>query len=306
MKPRIAVVGSMNMDIVVTMLRMPQVGETVQGSAIHYVPGGKGANQSAAAARLGADVRMIGAVGTDPFGQKLTANLQAFNIDHKGIEALDDVQTGTAVILHAQEDNCIVVTPGANSRCTPDLVRRHRAIIEQADLLLVQLEIPLESVLEALRIARGAGVMTILNPAPAVSLPFELLSLVDILTPNETEFALLSNEPVARTDEMLKKQLAAWRSRFEGKVIVTRGRKGSSYLDDAGEMRTAAALEVAVADTTGAGDAFNGALGYGLASGCALGDAVDFGARAASRSVMGFGAQGALPTLAEVEATYGS
>lgn len=300
-KPKIAVVGSLNMDIVVTMDRMPRVGETVQGKSVHYAPGGKGANQAAAAARLGAEVKIIGAVGRDAFGERLTGSLQAFGADTRRVEMLEDAETGTATIFHTAEDNCIAVVPGANHRCGPEMVRRCRGDIEQADLLLVQLEVPLETVREALAIARGAGVRTVLNPAPAVALPMDLLSLVDVLTPNETEFALISQSPAPASEEELGRQMEAFQSQYGGRIIVTRGSAGSSYLEE-GRLCTAPSLKVRVADTTGAGDAFNGALSYGLAAGYSFRQAVEFGCRAASLSVTKFGAQGGLPTLAEVEA----
>ncbi|AEI40329.1 ribokinase [Paenibacillus mucilaginosus KNP414] len=303
MKPKIAVVGSLNMDIVVSMARMPLVGETVQGSAVHYIPGGKGANQAAGAARLGAEVKMIGSVGSDIFGTQLVDSLRAFGVDTEAIDMLPGVETGTATILHTREDNCIVVVPGANAHCSADAVRHHHALIEQADLLLVQLEVPLDTVREALSIARSAGVRTILNPAPAVPLPADILSLADILTPNETELALLSNQPVAETDQALMEQLAYWRELHEGRVVVTRGAIGSSYLE-AGVLQTVKPLKVKVADTTGAGDAFNGALGYCIAAGLPFRTAVDFACRTASLSVTKFGAQGGLPTWSEVDSTY--
>ncbi|WP_438445379.1 ribokinase [Gorillibacterium sp. sgz5001074] len=303
MTPNIVVVGSLNMDIVVTMDRMPHKGETVHGRAVHYVPGGKGANQAAAAARLGAAVTMIGAVGDDAFGGRLTSGLQAFGVDTSYVRVMDGMETGTAHILHTAEDNCIVVVPGANGRLSPEDIRRCSGIISRADVLITQLEVPLETVREALRLAREAGVRTILNPAPAVRLPEELLKLVDVLTPNETEFAFLSGRPVAESEEALREDLAAWQDRYGGRVVVTRGPAGSSYLEE-GELRTASSLQVEVADTTGAGDAFNGALGFCLASGKSFGEAAVFACRAGSLSVTKFGAQGGLPSLTEVRATY--
>lgn len=301
MKPKIAVVGSLNMDIVVSMDRMPRVGETVHGKSVRYVPGGKGANQAAAASRLGAAVSMVGAVGSDPFGEKLLANLQTFGTDIRSVEVSEGAETGTATILHSADDNCIVVVPGANGGLTPEAVRKCRSVIEQAEVLITQLEVPLESVREALAIARKAGVRTILNPAPAVELPEDLLSLVDVLTPNETEFALLTGSPEAAAEDELRDRMVSWQKQFGGIVVVTRGKLGSSYLES-GELQTTPALKVQVVDTTGAGDAFNGALGYALAAGYPFGGAVALACRAASLSVMGFGAQGGLPTLEEVEA----
>ncbi|AFC28268.1 ribokinase [Paenibacillus mucilaginosus] len=297
-RPRIAVVGSLNMDLVVSMPRMPQVGETVHGTDIHYIPGGKGANQAVGCARLGAEVSMIGAVGSDHFGREMLERLQEEGIDLGGVHTAEG-PTGTAAIFHTAEDNCIAVVPGANAYCTPELVERHRERIESADVLLVQLEVPLDTVHRALEIARQAGVRTVLNPAPAKVLPAPLLSLADILTPNETEFALLSGEQDT-SEEVLRRVMIAWQQDYGHTVILTRGRLGSSWLDEGERLRTEPALPVETVDTTGAGDAFNAALCFGLASGWDLQQAADFACRAASVSVTRFGAQAGMPRLEEV------
>ncbi|MCZ8522500.1 MULTISPECIES: ribokinase [Paenibacillus] len=297
-RPRIAVVGSLNMDIVVSMPRMPQKGETVQGTDIHYIPGGKGANQAVGCARLGAEVSMIGAAGSDRFGSEMLERLRREGIDVSGVLKAEGA-TGTATILHTSEDNCIVVVPGANACCTAEHVERHKERIESADVLLVQLEVPLETVHRALEIARQAGVRTVLNPAPAKVLPAPLLSLTDILTPNESEFALLSGEQDT-AEEVLRRVMAAWQQDYGHQVILTRGRLGSSWLDEGEALQSAPALPVETVDTTGAGDAFNAALCWGLASGWELQRAADFACRAASVSVTRFGAQDGMPRLEEV------
>ncbi|CAE6458824.1 unnamed protein product, partial [Rhizoctonia solani] len=150
------------MDLVLSMERMPRMGETIQGDSIHYISGGKGANQAVGCARLGADVVMIGAVGGDAFGSQILARMRGFGVDTAAIAELKDAATGTAAILHTEGDNCIVIVPGANGRCTPEMIETHRAYIAGADALIVQLEIPLPAVETALRIAREAGVRTIL------------------------------------------------------------------------------------------------------------------------------------------------
>lgn len=297
-QPNIVVIGSLNMDLVVTSDRMPRVGETIEGSDIHYIPGGKGANQAIGCSRLGANVTMIGSVGKDGFGEQIIRQMNNNGIVTDRIAQLDGVPTGTATILHTAEDNCIVIVPGANGRTTAELVAANEEMIRQADVLLLQLEVPLPTVLEALRIARAHGIRTVLNPAPAKPLSDELLGLVDILTPNETEFEALSGQAYS-TDEELTAGMKDWEARFRQKLIITRGDKGSSYLDN-GELRTIAAPTVRVVDTTGAGDCFNAALCCSLAAGQSMDEAVRFAIHAASLSVTKFGAQDGMPTLAEV------
>ncbi|MDD9268944.1 ribokinase [Paenibacillus sp. GCM10023248] len=293
---RIAVVGSLNMDLVVSMRKMPRIGETVHGDALHTIPGGKGANQAVGCAKLGAHVSMIGAVGQDAFGDVLLAQLEQHGIHTEAVVRMEGT-TGTATIMHTPEDNCIVVVPGANGRVTPELVTRHAALIQEADVLLVQLEIPLEAVQAALQIARSAGVPAVLNPAPAVKLPQALLQLADFITPNETEFELLSGAAYASEDE-LQAGMQRWEEAGP-KLLVTRGGKGISLLQD-GRLHTVAAPSVQVVDTTGAGDAFNAAFCVAWAGGLAVSDAAQFAVRAASLSVTRFGAQAGMPTLEEL------
>ncbi|MBO7744902.1 ribokinase [Paenibacillus sp. MWE-103] len=300
-KPKIAVVGSLNMDLVLTMGRMPRMGETLQGDSIHYISGGKGANQAVGCARLGADVGMIGAVGGDAFGAQILARMSGFGVDTAAIAELKDAATGTATILHTEGDNCIVIVPGANGRCTPDMIEAHRAVIAGADALIVQLEIPLPAVETALRIAREADVRTIINPAPAAALTDEQIALGDYFTPNETEFDYYCGSPAANEDELFAR-MRAWRERHPRQtLIVTRGKHGISCLaPDGGEPVTVPAPIVDVVDTTGAGDAFNAALCYGLAAGWPLEDTLPLAVKAASRSVTVFGAQDGMPTMAEL------
>ncbi len=286
------------MDMVMSVNRMPKVGETLQGSAIHYMPGGKGANQAVACARLGAEVSMIGAVGQDLFGEQLLRNLLDNGIDISAVRYADEVPTGTATVLHTPEDNCIVVVSGANGQCVEEDIEKHRSLIEAADLLLVQLEIPLKTVEYALRIAREYGVLTVLNPAPAQPLSLELLHNADYVTPNETELMQMSGCEFQGLDE-LAALLSKWELRNQHRLILTRGEKGCAYLDN-GELCTVPANKVSVVDTTGAGDAFNGGLCFGIASGWALGEAVAFAIKAAGKSVTKLGAQAGMPYRAEL------
>ncbi|MFB9277931.1 ribokinase [Cohnella cellulosilytica] len=304
-RPRIVVVGSLNMDLVVTADRAPQTGETLQGESVHFIPGGKGANQAVACARLGAEAHMIGAVGSDPFGTTIVDEMRKNGVLTDRIDVLKDTATGIASILHTHEDNSIVIVPGANGEVTPERVERSRDLIAQADVLLVQLEIPLEAAAAALRIARQAGVRTILNPAPARRLPEEMLRSADYITPNETEFAILGAYGDGEAaDDMppanWEMGLSEWTSRYGHAVILTRGKHGASYVKD-GAAETIAAPPVQPVDTTGAGDCLNAAFAYGLASGWDTEHALRFAVRAASLSVTKFGAQDGMPTLAEVE-----
>ncbi|WP_059050357.1 ribokinase [Paenibacillus senegalimassiliensis] len=301
--PRIAVVGSLNQDLVVSSGRMPLPGETLTGESIHYIPGGKGANQAVACARLGAQVDMIGAVGDDTFGRSMLAELEGFGVSTSNVSQLTDTHTGVASIVHTPEDNSIIIVPGANGHVTAERVEQSAETIRQADILLVQLEIPLDGVEAALRIAREAGVPTILNPAPARELTPHILALADYFTPNETEFAFYSSslqQQASQVESDWQAALNEWSRHYSHKVILTRGREGASYLQNDQPMTIPAPMVKAV-DTTGAGDCLNGALGFGLASGWSLEQSLAFAVRAASLSVMKFGAQAGMPSLKEVQ-----
>lgn len=284
------------MDLVVSMERMPRIGETVHGDELHTIPGGKGANQAVGCAKLGAHVSMIGAVGQDAFGGVLLAQLEQHGMHTDAIARMEGT-TGTATIMHTPEDNCIVIVAGANGRVTPELVQQHAALIQEADVLLVQLEIPLEAVQAALEIARRAGVRTVLNPAPAAKLPDELLKLADFITPNETEFELLSGASYTNEEELLA-GMQNW-EKAGPRLLVTRGEKGTSLLLD-GKLHTVPAPRVQVVDTTGAGDAFNAAFCVAWAGGSGVLDAAQFAVKAASISVTRFGAQAGMPALEEL------
>ncbi|WP_245851012.1 ribokinase [Paenibacillus herberti] len=320
--PRVAVAGSLNMDLVISMERMPKAGETLSGSALHTLPGGKGANQAAGCARMGAETAMIGRVGRDAFGGQLLEQMRRMGVNTAGIGEHESAPTGIASIYHTREDNCIVIVAGANGECDESWIESNRDAIEEAQVLLVQLEIPLPAVQRSLEIARAAGVVTVLNPAPARELPRELLELADYITPNETEFAELSGTS-AETEAELRETISTWQSQVGSRVIVTRGGAGCSFLGVDGQLLTASAPKVEVVDTTGAGDTLNAALCVKLAEligergelrqvnevslGAApVGDAellesLRFAVQAASLAVTRFGAQDGLPSRDEVE-----
>ncbi|OME85294.1 ribokinase [Paenibacillus sp. FSL A5-0031] len=298
--PRIVIVGSLNMDLVVSAERMPRIGETIPGSSIHYVAGGKGANQAVGCARLGADVQMVGAVGNDVFGQRILSEMRQSGVNTDAIAILDDKATGIAAITRTLDDNSIIIVPGANAELTAERVRQYWSVIEQADLLLVQLEIPLDAVKEALQLAREAGVATVLNPAPAQQLPTAILQLADYITPNETEFAQLAEYAEAAGENVWIAALAAWEKTFAQKVVLTRGKQGAAIMLN-GQLHTVQAPLVEVVDTTGAGDCLNAAFGFGLASGWDTVKSLRLAVKAASISVRRFGAQAGMPTMSEIE-----
>lgn len=299
-RAKVAVVGSLNMDVVVKVKRPPEMGETVMGEAVHFIPGGKGANQAVAAARLGAQTLMIGAVGDDPFGQSLLESLQKSGVDSRGVKTVSGVATGIASILLAEGDNSIVVVAGANGRCLPEDVEAGRELLSEADILLLQLEIPLETVLTAARTAKELGKRVVLNPAPARELPDELYRLTDVITPNRSELGLLTGRPVE--EEGLEAAMRELLDRGVGCVVTTLGARGAACLSPEGGFRRVEGIPVEVVDTTGAGDAFNAALACGLSEGMDLPAAVDFAGRTAALAVTRLGAQDGMPQRKEVEA----
>ncbi|BBH22184.1 ribokinase [Paenibacillus baekrokdamisoli] len=298
----VVVVGSLNMDLVVSTDRMPLIGETIQGTEIHYIPGGKGANQAVGCARLGANTIMIGAVGNDLFGGQIIEQLQGYGLQTNRIDKLDGVATGTATILHTKQDNCIVIVPGANGQMTEERVNANKEEFGHAAVVLLQLEIPLDAVMQALKLAKAAGAMTVLNPAPALAepLPKELLQLVDVLTPNETEFAALSGHAVNVSEAEMRSHLMNWEQKHGNRVLVTRGSAGCSYLDEERQLITVPSLKVKVTDTTGAGDCLNAALCCSIAAGRSFAESIQFAVAASSLSVTKFGAQAGMPTEQDV------
>ncbi len=276
---------------------MPLIGETMHGEAIHYVPGGKGANQAAGCGRLGAEVSMIGAVGDDAFGRTLLQQMAGFGVRTDRIAVKLGVPTGTATILHTPEDNCIVIVAGANGTCSAEQVEANADAIRGADVLLVQLEVPLAAVQRAMELAKEGGARVVLNPAPARELPAELLRMADVVTPNETELAVLTGKPAHQLEAAIRE----WKSEYGGELVVTLGKEGCALLENDQLVRVPS-VKVDVVDTTGAGDTFNAALSVMLAEGRSLRDAAAFAVRAAALSVTRFGAQGGLPTRSEVEA----
>jgi ribokinase len=295
----IVVVGSLNMDLVMRTPRVPVGGETLHGHEFATLPGGKGANQAVACARLGGKVSMIGQVGDDSFGQTLRNGLAADGIDVAGVKQTASVGTGVAMIL--VEDigqNRIVLAPGANGALTPADIDAQQAVIANAALLVVQLEVPLPVVQRAMALARAAGVAVLLNPAPASPLPDELWSQVDIVVPNESEASLITGIEVKDAPSAFA-AARLLRSRGVACVLVTLGANGVALVDDTGERHLPAQLVKAV-DTTAAGDTFIGGLAAGLIEGLSVDDAAALGQRASALCVTRHGAQPSIPYRREL------
>jgi ribokinase len=300
MTARVTIVGSLNIDLIARVPRIPQPGETIIGGDFHTVPGGKGANQAVAAARLGAQVSMVGRVGCDAFAESLLNNLTAAGVDHSFV--IQDPEAATGVALIAVNDagqNSIVVVSGANMRLSPADVDGAEATIASADALLLQLESPLGTVIRAAEVAHSHGVIVILNPAPARSLPAALMSLVDVLVPNESETALLTGLPIG-DQAQAEAAAATLRGMGVGMVILTLGERGA-LLAQAGAIELVPAFEVTPVDTTGAGDAFVGGFAMALAEGRSPAEAVRWGNAAGAVATTRLGAQPSMPTRQAVE-----
>lgn len=299
MKPQICVVGSVNMDLVFRTPRMPAVGETLHGHEFRQIPGGKGANQAVAAARQGADVRFIGAVGDDGFGDFSQQSLSADGISLTHLSRIPGVATGVAgILVEDNGSNSIVLATGANASLTPAHIDAAAADIRSAQILLCQLETPLNTVTQAIATARAAGVKVILNPAPAQDLSPELLAQVDYLILNETEAGQLSG--IAVTDNT-SAQAASEKllSMGVGQVLLTMGGHGAQ-ITQAGLSQFIPAIRVDVVDTTAAGDTFVGAFAVGIANGLSLLEASQEAQYTAALTVTKLGAQTSIPQRAEV------
>ena len=296
----VLVVGSLNMDLRIRTPRLPAPGETLTGSGFDTDGGGKGANQAVAAARQGARVAMLGAVGQDAHGAALLAALQADGIDTHAVERIAGTPSGTAAILLMPDgENSIVVIPGANHALTPERVRAQAARLRQARVVVAQLECPLDAVTEALAIAREAGAVTVLNAAPVQPLDDALLGQLDWLVVNEIEAAALAGMPVPGPAEAraVAEQL---RRRGPRQVLVTLGAEGLVLAGPEGTLALPAP-RVQAADTTGAGDTVVGALAAALAAGRPLREALTRAQAAAALAVTRLGTQSAMPTAAEVD-----
>lgn len=299
-KPVVVVVGSANIDIVVSCERFPKAGETMLGNEFGMYPGGKGANQASTCALLGADVRFLAKVGRDAFRDRLVESFHSNGIDTAHVLVQDDAPTGIALItVDGRGQNQIIVVSGSNMLLSASDVRENARIFDEAGVVALQLEIPLETVVEAAKCGKDAGAAVILNPAPARRLPDTLLRRVDYLTPNESEASLLSGIEVDGI-ESAERAARVLLDRGVGTVIVTLGAEGA-LLVSPDAARHFPAFRVHAVDTTAAGDAFNGALAHALGLGKNLEDAIEHANGAAAFAVTRMGAQTSLPSSAELE-----
>ena len=297
---KVLVFGSLNMDLVVRVPRMPQAGETLSAHGFLSNPGGKGANQAVACARQGGRVVLVGRVGDDGFGAQLRTAVLAQGVNAAGVTTTPGVSTGVAMIMvDDSAQNCIAVVPGANASVSVADAEAMRESVAEAGLLLLQLEVPMASVVRAASIAKEAGCTVLLNPAPAQALPKELWPLLDILVVNETEAQLLSGLSVVEVHNAVD-AATMLRRRGPRDVIVTLGEHGVVWASAAG-ARHLAARKVQAVDTTAAGDTFIGALAALLVEGRPMVETLAHGIRAAAICVTRPGAQAAMPTREEVE-----
>ena len=306
MKKQILIVGSLNMDMVIEMRQMPLVGETVLGKSLSYIPGGKGANQAFAAGKLGGNAVMLGCVGTDEMGKKLTEKLAESGTEVSHVAAVSGVPTGTAVIyVNESGNNSIVVVAGANSACDVEFLKANEELLRASDYVMFQMEIPFEAVFYGIRKAKEMGKTVILNPAPAPDpkeIPDDIWKCIDFLTPNETETAKLSGTNDT-SEEGIRRGAGILREKGVKNVLITMGEQGAFFTDGITETVYPTRKADAV-DTTAAGDCFNGAFVTALSKGMDIPAAVKFANIAASLAVERKGAQSSIPGREETEKIY--
>ena len=291
----LVVLGSLNVDHVVQVAAFPRPGETVVGRGYQVGPGGKGSNQALAAVRAGADTAFVACVGNDDFGLQMIGFFMAEGIDTRAMVPVADASTGVALIFVAQSgENSIAISAEANARLTPQMIEPHLGLIERADMLLMQLESPLETVEMAAKAASAAGVQVVLNPAPARPLPDSLLSRVDLITPNQTETELLTGVAVNGRDGAAQASAVLHEKGIET-VVITLGEQGA-YVSRQNKGSLIPGFKVDPLDTTAAGDTFNGALAAGLLEGRDLEQAVRFAHACAAIATTGLGSQTSIPT----------
>lgn len=303
MQAKVVIVGSLNMDLVTRAPRLPRAGETLAGQSFVTVPGGKGANQAVAAARLGASVAMVGCIGDDAYGEQLRTALLAEGIDCQAVTPVSGESTGVAlIVVDDSSQNAIVIVAGGNGHVTASVVDSFDALLSGAEVIICQLEVPLDTVGHVLKRGHELGKTVILNPAPASGpLPAEWFAWIDYLIPNESEATALTGLPVdstASADAAASALLKAGVS----KVIVTLGEQGALFAS-ASRSEHFPAPKVQPVDTTAAGDTFVGGFAAALADGKSESDAIRFGQVAAALSVTRSGAQPSIPTFAEVQAS---
>jgi ribokinase len=302
---KVVVIGSSNTDMVVNSPKMPAPGETILGKDFSIIPGGKGANQAVAAARAGGDVTFIAKVGDDDFGKRAVVGYKADGIITDYIFVDNLTPSGIAVIIVEETtgQNAIVVASGANGNLSVEEIQKVEDVIATADIVLIQLEIPLEIVKYSLEIAKRNGVVTVLNPAPALRLDDEILSHVDIITPNESETQILTGLAIENEKEV---KAAAIRllEKVNDTVVVTLGSRGVYFISKNGEEGFIAASKVEAVDTTAAGDVFNGFLANAVADGKSIRESIELANKAAAISVTGKGAQPSIPNINDIVVSH--
>jgi len=286
---KICVIGSINMDLVTVTNTRPNPGETLIGESFQLLPGGKGANQAVALARLDANTTMLGKVGNDIYGEDLLETLKLENINTEYIQDTSETSTGVATITVSNGENSIIVIPGANGKVDESYINSVEEIITQSDFVVTQLEIPLASVCKIAEICKSNSIPFLLNPAPSMKLPKKLIDNTTYITPNEHEVVEVFGE--TDIDSLLEK--------YPNKLIVTEGEKGARFNDGSSNIRIPA-IEVEAVDTTGAGDTFNGALAYSLANNKSIKEAIEFAVIAGGLAVTKLGAQSGIPNLSEI------
>ena len=298
---KILVVGSSNVDFVLGVKEMPKIGETIRGISFANIPGGKGANQACACGKLGGDCTFLSCVGLDSMGDLVLNSLKSANVDVSAVQRLDNTPTGMAFIMVDQTgDNSIVVIPGANGKCKSRFYESHLDLVDQADIVLTQLETPLDDIYALLKQAKAAGKVTVLNPAPAPdNIPDDVLAAVDWITPNETELSRITGMP-ADTLEEISAAAAILLGKGVGNVLVTIGSRGV-FLCSKTEQIHYPTIHTTAVDTTAAGDTFNAAFTVALSEGKTVADAIRFANTAASISVTRKGAQTSIPSREEVD-----
>ncbi len=302
---KIAIVGSINADYSVSVSHTPKVGETVLAKQFSITPGGKGANQAFAVGRLGGDAVMLGAVGMDSYGDLLLGSLKGADVDVSHVMRLNECSTGIAVVaVNDDGDNSIIVIPGANDMVDEAYIEDMRAVIEGCDIVIMQLEIPIRTVICAAKLAKSLGKTVILDPAPAVAeISPELFQYVDIITPNETELAILTGDPEVIT--RLPDAAAALKAGGVKHVIVTLGDKGAFLSTDAGlEQHFQPSPDIQVVDTTAAGDSFTASVAIALALGYDLAQAIPKAMAVSEIVVTRKGAQASIPNKHELEGIF--
>lgn len=297
---QILVVGSLNMDMTLEIPRFPLSGETILADKFYTGPGGKGANQAYTIGRLGGNVGMLGAVGNDDFGRALISNLRDVNVDVSGIVIKDNADTGRAIInVDRHGANNIVVVPGANAMLGVDDIRKHMHMIEECDIVILQLEIPLSTISYVIKVAKEAGKTVILDPAPAtLDFPKELYQLIDIIKPNETELSILLGDETAV--DRIEESARRLRELGVKNVVVTLGERGAYIDSDNCPGEFFPVQDVRVVDSTAAGDTFIAAMSLKLNAGASLRESVIYANKISTIVVTRKGAQSSIPTKDEI------